>query len=252
MIPAVSSQLLLLALTYALLAFLLLVLCLATRWHWSLKAAMVLVVSGFFIFNSQTLRGLSGWPAEDSLPEKFVLLSAVFDEPSPARDHPGNIFIWVNPMKDNQPLEMPRVFRLPYEKDLHRILGDGIQKSPRRQYADGQQQAHSRPARPGLAAACGQRQGGNQTQRSAARAVAGQMMYPPASLRAFPTGGPHQRPGQAGTAVSAGLTHSAPDVALESIAAICRPGARRRMHRNLLTSATAILLSACGASNQGQ
>jgi hypothetical protein len=77
------------------------------------------------------------------------------------------------------------------------------------------------------------------------------MMYPPASLRAFPTGGPHQRPGQAGTAVSAGLTHSAPDVALESIAAICRPGARRRMHRNLLTSATAILLSACGASNQG-
>lgn len=129
MIPAVSSQLLLLALTYALLAFLLLVLCLATRWHWILKAAMVVVVSGFFVFNSQTLRGLSGWPAEDSLPEKFVLLSAVFDEPSPSRDHPGNIFIWVNPMQDNQPLAMPRQFRLPYEKDLHRILGDGIKKA---------------------------------------------------------------------------------------------------------------------------
>lgn len=129
MIPAVSSQLLLLALSYALLAFLLLVLCLATRWHWALKAAMVTVVSGFFIFNSQTLRGLSGWPAEDSLPEKFVFLSAVFDEPSPARDHPGNIYIWVNPMQDNRPLAMPRVFRLPYEKDLHRILGDGIRKA---------------------------------------------------------------------------------------------------------------------------
>lgn len=129
MIPAVSSQLLMLAVCYALLVFLLLILCLATRWHWCLKAALVLLASGFFIFNSQTLRGLSGWPAEDSLPEKFVLLSAVFDEPSPARDHPGAIYIWINPMKDNQPLEMPRVFRLPYEKDLRRILGDGIKKA---------------------------------------------------------------------------------------------------------------------------
>ena len=129
MMPAVSSHLLWLALVYALLAFLLLVLCLATRWHWSIKAALVLMVSGFYIFSSQTFRSLSGWPAEDTLPEKFVLLSAVFDEPSPARDHPGNIFIWVNPMKDNQPLEMPRVFRLPYEKNLHRILGDGVRKA---------------------------------------------------------------------------------------------------------------------------
>ena len=56
MIPAVSSQLLLLALCYALLAFLLMILCLATRWHWSVKTAMVLVVSVFFVFNSQTLR----------------------------------------------------------------------------------------------------------------------------------------------------------------------------------------------------
>ena len=129
MIPAVSSQLLLLALCYALLAFLLLILCLATRWHWSVKTAMVVLVSGFFIFNSQTLRGLSGWPAEDSLPEKFVFLSAVFDEPSPGRDHPGAIYLWLNPMKDNQPLEMPRAFKLPYEKDLHRILGDGVKKA---------------------------------------------------------------------------------------------------------------------------
>ena len=129
MIPAVSSQLLLLVLMYALLAFLLLCLCLATRWHWGLKAAMVLLVSGFYVFGQQTLLGISGWPSDDALPKRFVLLAAVFDEPSPASDHPGAIYIWVNPMKDNAPLEMPRVFRLPYEKDLHRILGDGIKKA---------------------------------------------------------------------------------------------------------------------------
>ena len=49
MIPAVPSQLLLLAIVYALLAFLLLVLCLGTRWRWSLKVALVLVVSGFYM-----------------------------------------------------------------------------------------------------------------------------------------------------------------------------------------------------------
>ena len=149
MIPAVSSQLLLLSIVYALLACLLLVLCLATRWHWSLKAGLVVLVSGFYLFSFETFKGLAGWPAEDQLPEKFVLLSAVFDEPSPGRGHPGAIFLWVNPMKDDAPLEMPRQFKLPYEKDLHRILGDGIKKA-----RDGNTQmgeTQPRPRRGGLA-----------------------------------------------------------------------------------------------------
>ena len=126
MIPAASSQLLLLAIVYALLAFLLLCLCLATRWHWSVKAAGVLLVSGFYAFSHQVLQGVSGWPSDDELPRRFVLLSAVL---LAARQHPGAIYLWVNPMKDNQPLDMPRAVRLPYEKDLHRILGDGIKKA---------------------------------------------------------------------------------------------------------------------------
>jgi hypothetical protein len=129
MIPAVSSQLLLLVLMYALLAFLLLCLCLATRWPWALKGAMVLLVSGFYVFGHHTLQGIAGWPSDDALPKRFVLLSAVFDEPSLGRGHKGAIYIWVNPMKDNAPLDMPRVHRLPYEKDLHRILGDGLKKA---------------------------------------------------------------------------------------------------------------------------
>lgn len=129
MIPAVTSQLLLLVIVYALLAFLLLCLCLATRWHWAVKGAGVLLVSGFYAFSHQTLQGIAGWPSDDALPRRFVLLSAVFDEPSPGRGHKGAIYIWVNPMKDHAPLDMPRVHRLPYEKDLHRILGDGIKKA---------------------------------------------------------------------------------------------------------------------------
>jgi hypothetical protein len=129
MTPAVNAELTMLALVYALLAFLLLCLCLATRWHWGVKTVLVLAVSAFYPLAHHTLQGVSGWPTEDPLPRRFVLLAAVFDEPSPARGHPGAIHIWVNPMKDNQPLDLPRVHKLPYEKDLHRILGDGMRKA---------------------------------------------------------------------------------------------------------------------------
>ena len=129
MIPTVTTQLTWLVIVYALLAFLLLVLCLATRWHWAVKLCGVGLVSGFYLLAHGTLIGIAGWPSDDRLPERFVLLAAVFDEPSPGRGHEGAIYIWVNPMKDNAPLAMPRVHRLPYEKDLHRILGDGLKKA---------------------------------------------------------------------------------------------------------------------------
>ncbi len=129
MIPTTTSELLWLTLSYALLAFLLLILCLATRWSWRIKAALIVLVSGFYLLNASVLRGIAGWPADDDLPPRFVLLSAVFDEPSPARRHPGAIYIWVNELKDHQALDLPRVYRLPYAKDLHSLLADGIKKA---------------------------------------------------------------------------------------------------------------------------
>lgn len=129
MIPSVPHQLLMLIIAYTMLGFLILCLCLATRWAWWVKAAMVTLVSGFYIFSHQALQGISGWPTEDKLPERFVLLAAVFDEPAPQRHHDGAIYIWLNPMKDNEPLDMPRSYKLPYAKDLHEILGDGIKKA---------------------------------------------------------------------------------------------------------------------------
>lgn len=129
MTPLPSSTLLQLGIAFALLAFLLVVLCLATRWSWPVKAALVVAVSTFYLFAHESFRTVAGWPAEDELPRKFVFLSAVFDEPSPGRGHHGAIYLWVNPMKDDKPLELPRQFKLPYEKDLHRILSDGLKKA---------------------------------------------------------------------------------------------------------------------------
>lgn len=129
MIPSTTSELLWLTLAYALLGFLLLILCLATRWSWRVKAALVVLVSSFYLLHASVLRGIAGWPAEDELPSRFVLLSAVFDEPSPARHHSGAIYVWLNELRDHQPLDLPRVYRLPYAKDLHSLLADGIKKA---------------------------------------------------------------------------------------------------------------------------
>lgn len=129
MIPTTTSELLWLTLAYAMLAFLLLILCLATAWSWRIKAALVVLVSAFYVLHGSVLRGIAGWPADDALPERFVLLSAVFDEPSPARHHAGAIYLWANELKDQQALDLPRVYRLPYAKDLHGILRDGLKKA---------------------------------------------------------------------------------------------------------------------------
>lgn len=126
---APASALTPLLMVYVLLSFGLLALCLATPWRWWVKALMVLLVSAFYFVGQHSFWLVSGWPTTDDLPQRLVLLSAVFDEPSPTRGHEGAIFIWVNPIKDNAPLSMPRVHKLPYEKDLHRILGEGVKKA---------------------------------------------------------------------------------------------------------------------------
>lgn len=128
-VPALDADLLSLGLVYALMAFLLLVLCLATRWSWWLKAGMVVAVSGFYLLAQTSFVRLSGWPSAERLPSDFVFLSAVFDEPQPARQHPGAIFIWVHPLQDQGLAAMPRAFRLPYQKDLRGILEEGIKKA---------------------------------------------------------------------------------------------------------------------------
>lgn len=157
MIPAVSSQLLMLGVLYALLAFGLLVLCLATRWPVWVKGLGVVAVSGFYLLAQHTFTGVSGWPSVDRLPPKFVFLSAVFDEPVPAKGHDGAIFLWVHPVADGKLLDMPRAYRLAYQKDLRGILEDGLKKA-----RDGNAQMGSATPKRGPAGSSWLRPAGNE------------------------------------------------------------------------------------------
>lgn len=124
-----NSSLIVLVVVFALLAFLLLVLCLWTRWANWVKLGMVLLVSLFYFQAFDAVKGSLGWPAADALPKRFILLAVVFDEPNKERGSKGQIYIWVNAMEDRRPAAEPRAYRLPYEKDLHSLLGEAMKKN---------------------------------------------------------------------------------------------------------------------------
>ena len=120
---------LLLTLLYVALAFLLLLLCLATRWPLWVKAGMVLLVTASYFVAQAAFQGMLGWPAPNTPPEKFVLLAVVVEEPDKERKRQGALYIWVNALRDNKPAQEPRAYKLPYARDLHALLGEAMKKN---------------------------------------------------------------------------------------------------------------------------
>jgi hypothetical protein len=98
-----------------------------SRWSRWLKAALVIGVTTLYFVADGTLAGVWGWPSRDSLPERFVLLAAVIEEPS--KTQPGALYVWVNALNNGKPAKEPRAYRLPYTKDLHSLLNEGMKKA---------------------------------------------------------------------------------------------------------------------------
>ncbi len=97
-----------------------------SRWPAWLKGLLVIGVTGFYFYADDALHGLSGLPSRDALPERFVLLAAVIEEPNAKSK--GSLYVWVNELKDGKPAAQPRAYRLPYQKDLHALLNEGMKK----------------------------------------------------------------------------------------------------------------------------
>lgn len=108
------------------LVFIALLALLWSRWPAWLKTMLVVGVTAFYFFADEVVHDVWGWPSGDSLPERFVLLAAVIDEPNAKR--PGAVFVWVNALEDGKPAAQPRAFRLPYSKDVHALLNEGMKK----------------------------------------------------------------------------------------------------------------------------
>jgi hypothetical protein len=115
-----------LILSFAALALLCVLALLWSRWPAWLKGLLVVGVTVFYFYADSVVHQLSGWPSPDALPERFVLLAAVIEEPSARTD--GALYVWVNAIDNGKPTAQPRAYRLPYSKDVHSMLNEGIKK----------------------------------------------------------------------------------------------------------------------------
>lgn len=110
-------------------AVLLLVLALALLWsHWPrwLKAVLVAAVTLLYFHGHDTVRTLLGTPSPEALPERFVMLAAVVDEPR--GKNPGALYLWITPIEQDKPVLRPRAYRLAYSKTLHEQINEGLRK----------------------------------------------------------------------------------------------------------------------------
>jgi hypothetical protein len=97
--------------------------------HWPrwAKALVVLASAGLWFGAEAVLDDVWGWPSGHSLPERFVLLAAVIEEPG--KTSPGAVFVWVNALEGGKPAAQPRAYKLPYTKDLHALVNEGLKKA---------------------------------------------------------------------------------------------------------------------------
>jgi len=112
------------AISYVVIAVLLLSLNLASRWHWGIKASAVGVTTIFFGVSYGSIAGLIGWPSGARVPEHFQLDWATVVEPDKLNGSPGSIYLWLETLDENNvPAGTPRAFRVPYSRALADRIG---------------------------------------------------------------------------------------------------------------------------------
>ena len=114
MIPAI-------AVSFVLLAGLLLWFVIGSRGRWWVKLPAIVVTCAFTFAVWHALGSFSGWPSNEKPPARAVLLSSAVDEPRA-------IYVWLLAPTEPGVLDYrpnrgePRAFRLPYSRELHQQI----------------------------------------------------------------------------------------------------------------------------------
>ena len=116
------------ALILAFVALLLLTLLalLWSRWPGWLKGLLVLAVTTLYFVGHDAVHQIWGLPSPDALPERFVMLAAIVEEPTTRVA--GAIYLWVSEPREGGPVLAPRAYKLPYSKPLHVQVDEGLRK----------------------------------------------------------------------------------------------------------------------------
>ncbi len=114
-----NSQIFLISLSYVvILATLMSVFIYSHAPIWA-KFTLLFVSGTMFMVHSQALTDLLGWPVEQELPTKFVVLSSQVNEPTKSEKSPGRIYLWLTEIEDTLPQKRPRAYSLDYSEALH-------------------------------------------------------------------------------------------------------------------------------------
>ena len=146
-----------LVISFAALMLLVLLALLWSRWPAWMKGVLVLAVTVLYFYGNDAVHRIWGVPSADALPERFVMLAAAVDEPS--AKNPGSIFMWVSVPREGVNKLEPRAYRVPYTKELHAQIDQGVRKG-----RDGISQMGTAEAKAGNARSAGWLKPGNDEQ----------------------------------------------------------------------------------------
>ncbi len=115
-----------LILAFAALLLITLLALLWSRWPAWMKALLLLGVTGMYFFGYGAVHEIWGIPSTDAMPDRFIMLASVIEEPT--QRAAGAIYLWVSVPREGGPMLAPRAYKLPYTKELHTQIDDGVRK----------------------------------------------------------------------------------------------------------------------------
>ena len=115
-----------LVLAYAALVLIAVLALLWSPWPRWLKAGLALGATALYFFGHEAVHALLGLPSADALPERFVMVAAMVEEPN--ANQKGALYLWVRPLQDGVAEAQPRAYRLAYDRKLHEQISEGLKK----------------------------------------------------------------------------------------------------------------------------
>ena len=109
------ESLLFLGASYAVVAALLVALCVNLAGRRSLKIALITLVSVFYGLTWIGHQNTLGWPTSEQMPDQFRVLWITIDEPNKVTQDMGGIYFWVRELDEaGIPQGVPRAYHVPF------------------------------------------------------------------------------------------------------------------------------------------
>ena len=115
-----------LVLAYAALVVIAVLALMWSPWPRWLKTGLALGATVLYFFGHEAVHALMGVASRDALPERFVMVAAMVEEPTANRQ--GALYLWVRPLHDGVAEPEPRAYRLAYSRQLHEQINEGLWK----------------------------------------------------------------------------------------------------------------------------